>query len=1335
MKDMKLHTTPTSPIFIFFASALALFRKHLPIIDTEYLKKAKKVAVFDEKCIILRYTFTFCVHIYFLLKIGLMKKTHLLILLSMWLLPQYIFAEPIGSAQALRNAQDFLHTKNILFTPKGIRRAPMADVPGEEAPYYVFNLGGNGGFVIASGDDRAFPVLAYSDKGSLATDSLPDNVSYWLNFYKTQIKALKSTETASPKPRRAPSTVVQPLLTSRWDQGTPYNLTCPLHSSGRRCLTGCVATAMAQVMYYHRKNSAHQVMEDIPGYDDPRKIMEPMEYVPKGSVIDWDNMIDDYTGNYSEEQAMAVANLMLYCGTSVYMMYGPDVSVAYTSDVPEALIKYFDYDDGATYEDRQNYTDESWENKIYDELAMGHPILYSGNNYSSGHAFVIDGCDAEGFVHVNWGWGGDEDGYFALTSSYDEVLNGFSNGHEAVFGVVPNGAFPRLTTQDLTLKSAATIEGLSSLTSLPVSFTMILANLTGQKNSFEHAIGLYKNKELQSVVATLDDIIDLAANASKTVNVTLNQDASLANGAYQLRPISRKKGASKWRWNGNYDQFLTLAIHDDKADITVGKPPVEGDIITFDDHVVNQLCVENWDTNGDGELSKQEAAAVKSLNGVFKYNHEITSFDELQYFTGLTAIEKDEFRYCYKLTSFIIPSQVVSIGENAFQKTKPSQITIPVSVQEIGRNAFSGISGLEDIRVEEGNAFYDSRNNCHALIETASNTLLKGCHNTIIPNGIKSIGEGAFDGCDRLTSISIPKTVLEIGPTAFRDCMHLQTINFPEALTTIGEKAFSSCEALTSITIPKNVQTIYGSSFNYCKSLKSIQVDTANPYFDSRDGCNAVMEKSTNKLVVGCQTTVIPSNTESIGDYAFSGCENLLSVTIPTNVTSIGQDAFSGCGKLANVELPEGLRIIGANAFSCNNVITTIILPSTITAIGDYAFFSCDNLVTVEAKMTNPVDISYFTFGIDCEEITLYVPIGSASSYQSADNWNNFKEIVEGSIPYRDIIYFADSRTKAMCINQWDKNGDRILTKEEAAAVTDLGDVFTAPLPDDIGIFVDYYDYPVYFDELQYFTGLTTIGNSAFIYSEELKSVTLPPTITEIGIDAFMGCKRLQSLELPNSVTSIGDGAFCDCQSLTSMTIPEGVTKIESSTFGGCENLVSIKLPESITSIGSYAFDGCSKLENLAIPEQVRDIGRSAFANCTGLKSVSIPSQVETIGENTFNGCNMLTSVEVKRPEPLTITENTFSNYADATLYVPKGSRSAYMAADNWKLFGKIVEMSGIKGDVNNDSKVSVADVMQLVNYILGKTKSIPQTASDMNEDSHISVTDVMKIVNIIFHQ
>ncbi len=1295
-----------------------------------------------------------------------MKQTRFLILLSLWLLPQFLLAKPIGSAQALRNAQAFLQAKGIRHASTGIRRAPMADIPGEEAPYYVFNLGDDDGFVIASGDDRAFPILAYSDKGRMATDSLPDNVRYWLDFYKAQIKVLKSSEETIPRPRRAPSTVVQPLLTSRWDQRNPYNLACPVRN-GRRCVTGCVATAMAQVMYYHRKNSTRQVMEDIPGYDDSWD-NDPLilKTIPKGTAIDWDNMLDDYSGNYSEEQAMAVANLMLYCGTSVRMMYGPEESAAYTDDVPEALIKYFDYDDGATYEQRQDFTDAEWESMIYDELADGKPVLYDGYGSGSGHAFVIDGCDAEGLVHVNWGWGGNTDGYFVLTSSYSEVLNGFSEIQDAVFGVLPNGAFPRLTTQDLTLTSAATVEGLSSLMTLPLSFSMSLVNLTGQKNSFKHAIGLYKNKELQSVVATLDDINNLAVNGSKTVNVSLSLDATLANGAYQLRPISRKTGATKWRWNGNYDKYLTLAIHDDKAVITVGTPPVEGDIITFEDIRVRKLCVDNWDTNGDGELSKQEAAAVTSLNGVFEYNDGISSFNELLYFTGLRAIEKEAFRLCTHLSSFIIPSQVVSIGENAFLYTAPRQITIPAAVQEIGRNAFSEISKLEKIRVEEGNAYYDSRDNCNALIETASNTLLKGCKKTVIPDGIKTIGESAFEGCYGMTSISIPETVTEIGASAFAHCLNLQAINFPEALTTIGESAFSSCMDLASITIPKNVRTLQGNPFRYCKSLKSIHVDAANPYFDSRDGCNAVMEKSTNKLIVGCQTTVIPPSTESIGDFAFYGCEDLTSVSIPSKVTSIGDHAFAGCTKIAKVELPEGLRTIGAHAFSSIDVMTTIILPSTITTIGDEAFLGCDNLVSVEAKMTNPVDISYFTFGTNCENITLYVPIGSASSYQSAENWNKFKKIVEGSIPFRDIIYFADSNTKAMCLKNWDKNGDRELTKEEAAAVTDLEDVFRAPIPDEVEFFGYVYDYPVYFNELQYFTGLTTIGEWAFTDSRGLKSVTLPPNITAIEESAFYGCIRLQTLDIPEGVTKIGDGAFYGCKSLASVYLPESLTNMESGAFEQCFSLKSIRLPAAITTIPQSAFSGCHNLEYLTIPETVRQIGDYAFyncsdyafykenmsdmpvvgyddsalndkvlSNCTGLVAVSIPSQVESIGQKAFANCNMLTSVEVKRTEPLTITGNTFYNYDDATLYVPEGCRSAYMEAETWKLFGKIVEMTGIRGDVNSDGKVNVTDAMHLVNYILGDLKSVPLTSSDLNEDDRITVTDVMRIVDIILHQ
>ncbi len=1289
------------------------------------------------------------------------RHPFILIVAAVLLFTQEMAAQPINSAQALKNAQAFLQAKGISVESRSMRRAPSAKDNGDIAPYYVFNLGDNEGFVIAAGDDRAYPVLAYSDKGSLELDNLPENMQYWLEFYKRRIEALKGLKTTgegtAAKSKLLPATVVEPMLTSKWNQRHPFNLSCPVNQNGRRCVTGCVATAMAQVMYHHRRHSTRQVMADIPGFHQAWGDTVDVDTVHKGTVIDWDNMLDEYVGNnYTEAQAMAVANLMLYCGISVDMLYGVSASGAFSSNIVSALVRYFDYDEEVMDYNRNNYTDAAWESKVYGELAKGNPVVYSGLDYpNGGHAFVLDGCDADGYVHVNWGWGGDGDGYFLLTTDeYDKALDGFSEDQSGIFGAIPYGAIPRLTTQSMTLKSAETVEGLSSNITFPVSFTMTVANQTDSQNSFKQAMGLYKNGQLQSVVKALDDISNLAVNGSKTVNVSLDIDATLADGVYQLIPLSRSFNGNKWRKNGNYDQTLTLAIHADRVKIVVGIPEVEGDIITFADVEAKRLCVENWDVNGDGELSKQEAAAVTSLKNVFQSKSDIKTFDELQYFTGLTAINNNAFSYSRKLSSIIIPPNVVTIGENAFSYCHLSSIvipsnvvsieekafygsglrniTIPATLKEIGSNAFNSNYYLEDIHVEADNTCYDSRNDCHGLLETATNTLLTGCKNTIIPIGTKAIGEGAFEACFGLTTISIPNSVTSIGANAFQRCYDLQSVTIPESVTAIGEKAFCTCSALTSLTIPKSIRTLAGSAFSDCENLASIVVDAKNPYYDSRDNCNAVMEKATNKLVTGCKNTIIPQNTESIGDYALFRCRTQSTLVIPPKVTSIGSHALGGC-EIYRIELPEGLKTIGEYAFSGIEELTTVILPSTITVVGNCAFFACDNLASVEARMTTPIDIKTYTFTSQ-KIATLYVPQSCASRYQSAAEWKKFKKIFEGSIPHRDIIDFADTDTRQICINHWDKDGDRELTKEEAAAVTDLGDAFeqNSPLGED-GYAEEAFYHPQYFDELQYFTGLTSIGKRAFSYSDSLRHVTLPPQVKTIGSDAFYMCGKLQAIDLPDGVTTIDIYAFEQCTGLVSVSLPESLTSLGHSAFSSCSNLASIRLPSKISAIQKYTFSSCKKLENVFIPENILSIERRAFYKCSGLKSVSIPSQVESIGEEAFNPCNALTEVMVKRPTPLPITANTFSNYANATLYVPKGSRNAYVEAEVWKLFGKIVEMSGVRGDVNNDSKTNVTDATCLVSHILGMhSDGFMIFNADINGDGQVNVTDVTTLVNII---
>lgn len=1193
-------------------------------------------------------------------------------------------AEPISSAQALINAQVFLQERGIAMPQKGMRRAPSANVTQEQAPFYVFNIGDNGGFVIASGDDRTPTVLGYSDTGRMDLDSLPDNLKYWLGFYEEQIKNLdKSSSTPRAKRVATVRTPVSPMVTCKWDQVSPFNNSCPTTIGGSGCVTGCVATAMAQVMYYHRKNSTREILADIPNYtcNDGKVIVKE---VKAGTPIDWDNMVDAYSyydPPHTAIQEQAVADLMFYCGASVQMEYSPSGSGAAENLVPTALVKFFDYDDGVKLERRANYNDADWETMIYDELERGNPLIYTGGF----HAYVVDGHDGKGYVHVNWGWGGWDNGYFLLsaaTGSDEEVLDGYGHNQNAIFGAVPNGDFPRMTNCGLTLTGNTTVSNISSLSSIPVSFSLTVANLTEQTYSFEQAIGLYKNGQLLSVVKQLPNISKMAANATKKQTVSLELDAALAQGVYTLVPISRAAGAEKWRRNGDYKQFVTVVIHGGNAKFIVGKPALEGDIITFASSEVKSLCVDNWDANGDGELSKQEAAAVTSLNQVFEEKRYIGSFDELKYFTGLKSIGNSEFYACNRLTSIIIPENVESIGNHAFYGCSLSKILIPKSVRSIGTLTFDN-DDLTEIRVESGNPVYDSRNNCNAIIETGSGTLVVGCANTEIPEDIKAIGDYAYHYCKNIASITIPESVTYIGKNAFRYCMSLTSIDLPKNITLIDECAFEGCWSLQSVTLPKSLVELGESAFAETKlesvtipanvkiihknpfpsSLTSIVVDSKNPYFDSRDNCNGIMDKMTNTLVLGCAKTVIPQSTLAIGDYAFSGCDALRDIDIPSNVKTIGYNAFCWCDELQKIEIPEGVTELKSYAFAWCNHLTTVILPSTMEQLGSYAFGGC-SIGSLEVKTNNPIILSSSTFSYP-NIATLYVPSGCAEKYRNASYWKDFKNIVEGSIPTRDLIEFANMSAKDICVKNWDTDGDGELSKAEAASVKDLGTTFRA-------------NYLSSFDELQYFTGITKIPDEAFYYTR-LKSITFPPTLKSIGNSAFSRCDKLERVVIPEGVLSIGDDAFSGTIAMDSVSLPSTLKSIGKNAFDYC-HFKSINIPQSVTSIGSYAFEGCHNLTSIDIPQGVKKLEWCTFSgckslktvtlheglqrfdygvfhNCENLKTINIPKSLTNIGEEAFKGCSSLATISLSESVD-TICKNAFYGSGIKSLYIPKSVKS-----------------------------------------------------------------------------
>ena len=212
---------------------------------------------------------------------------------------------------------------------------------------------------------------------------------------------------------------------------------------------------------------------------------------------------------------------------------------------------------------------------------------------------------------------------------------------------------------------------------------------------------------------------------------------------------------------------------------------------------------------------------------------------------------------------------------------------------------------------------------------------------------VKSIRYSAFQGCTKLSSVTIGNDVMSIESSAFSGCTSLTSINIPNSVTSIESSAFSGCIGLTSITIPKSVTSIGTNIVSNCKNLTSIVVETGNPSYDSRNDCNAIINTKSNVLLAGCRTTTIQNSITSIGESAFSGCTGLTSITIPNGVTRIESGAFSGCTGLTSITIPNNVTSIGVSAFSGCTGLTSITIPNNVTSIGGSAFSDCSGLVSI----------------------------------------------------------------------------------------------------------------------------------------------------------------------------------------------------------------------------------------------------------------------------------------------------------------------------------------------------------------------------------------------------
>ncbi|MBQ9672111.1 MAG: C10 family peptidase [Prevotella sp.] len=522
-------------------------------------------------------------------------------------------AAPISRQKARQQASGFLAQKGIIMTSDFQSVSKKArQATSDEAYYYVFNMGNNSGFVVVSGDDAVPAILGYADEGTFDEDNLPENMESWLQGYADQLDWLKQHAGQAVKaPVLNEHSAVSPLLTSTWNQGSPYNNLCPLDGSSRS-VTGCVATAMAQVLYYHKYPA--QTTAAIPAYTTYKKEIEVASIGI--TTLDWSNMKDNYTGSETAAQKEAVAKLMQLCGASVEMDYTAGSSGAASSFVPLAFKNYFGYDAATRLIDRGDYMAREWDELIYNELANRRPVYYSGQSTGGGHAFVIDGYDKNGLYHVNWGWGGSSNGYFLLSIldpgnnsgiGASSSTDGYSYYQDAMIGAQPDTGQPYQEEVKMSIGGIQTEQTSITKNNNVFSLTAIVKSIYSMAegtHTFDIGLGVFST-DGTLLYAENNGNVELASGWGFSQIGLTAKIPTLPDGVYQITATSRETGTDLWYKNiGGNQQFLTATI--------------SGNTMTLRNPTIN--LVGNMEVIGNLETGSLQTVMTTIQNNGTAYN-------------------------------------------------------------------------------------------------------------------------------------------------------------------------------------------------------------------------------------------------------------------------------------------------------------------------------------------------------------------------------------------------------------------------------------------------------------------------------------------------------------------------------------------------------------------------------------------------------------------------------------------------------------------------------------------------------------------------------------------
>ncbi len=1022
------------------------------------------------------------------------------------------------------------------------RHARVAAQPASQtAPaYYIYNADDGHGFVVIAGESEVTEVLAYSLEGSFHPEYWNRGAGFFLDGYDRQIALVRSGEATADVPRV--SAVITPILltTANWDQdGAFFNDKFAPKYQGESCYSGCVATAMAEVMQYHkhpqRGRGSWSYTSGTHSFALSRDFSQ--------ETFDW-SLIPLHV-NEGTAESDEVSRLMLDCGIAVSMDYGTtadDGSSAFSYRVEQALKDWFYYD--AHFVNRSVVSTTSWNEQILADLQQNRPVFVGADSQTSGggHAFVIDGVNASGIYHYNMGWGGFNNGYYTdgyITSDrylLDEMVCGIKPLEESEWRESAPLSFSAVSYSG-EIKAGATFD---------VIYSRLMC--IGPNNfDGEYAVMLCnRNNEFKAWVSDSREIsLDVGYYyiSNRVISCTIESGTAIEEGD-RLWLYARADGEEDW------------------------------------------LPVTAGGKSSGSILLKEEKATSLSLNK-----------------TSLTLVKsrKEQLLATFLPEGAESPLQwessneaVVTVDDEGFVTAVATGTATVTAKTTDGTN----LSATCSVTVENPSVMltgqcgddvtYSLSNDGHLVIEGTGE---------MYPYVFSFDSWEDYDG--EITNVEIKEGVTSLCVYAFDDCENLTSVHLPESLTGIGAYAFSGCKKLESVSIPKNVSIIGRDAFRGCSNLKradfagirnlcgiSFVSNTSNPLYWAE-----------HLYVNGAEVfdVVIPEGVTSVGQYAFIYGTQIRSVSIPEGVKSIGEGAFYACYSLQSVNIPESATYIGASAFTkCSLMSVTI--PERVERIGNSAFlFEHLGSVTVNSDYVTANESyneSYNLGTIFGPQVREYI-LGGAVKTVGNRAFSGCTDLESVSIP--DGVGSIGDEAFSGCAKLTSVNIPATVMSVGAKAFdgcVSLPVEGRCRYADTYLVEVTDKDWSKY--DLK--EGTRFIGDGAFSGCSNLVSFTVPNSVVCVGRSAFYECNSLETVDIRAKLTSYEDLTFFGCINLKSIAIPEGVTRIGSSVFSGCVSLESVTIPSTVASIDTEAFSYCTGLNKVVCLVKESEIDPSSYA-------------------------------------------------------------------------------------------------------------------------------------------